>query len=142
MSFVLDASVALAWCFEDEGGEYAAEVLEALLDGEAFVASHWPLEVANGLLTAERRGRIGARDATRVGRLLLALPIAVDPVERGRALGETSRLARSRDLTSYDAAYLELALRRGLPLATLDEELRNAARAEGAGLFSLPGREA
>lgn len=90
-----------------------------------------PLEVANGLLTAERRSRISASEATRAGRLLLALPIVVDPVERSRALGETRRVARARGLSAYDAAYLELALRLGLPLATLDGELRNAAEKEG-----------
>lgn len=135
MSFVLDASVALAWCFEDEGADYAEGVLEAFSDRDAVVASHWGLEVSNGLLTAERRGRITAQEITRAGRLILALPIAVDPVQRRRALTTTHRLARTRALSSYDAAYLELAVRLGLPLATLDRELRAAAEAEGVELF-------
>lgn len=136
MTFVLDASVALSWCFEDEKSAYASTVLESLRSGEAFAASIWPLEVANGLLVAERRGRIPAADATRAGRLLLALPIAVDPVERSRALGETRRVARARGLSVYDAAYLELALRLGLPLATLDGELQRAAAEENVERFA------
>ena len=135
MNFVLDASVALAWCFEDESLEPALAVLDALRDSEAVVAHHWTLETANGLLTAERRGRIDGDGATRFSRLLLALPIAVDPVARGTALTETRRLARTHGLTSYDAAYLELALRLAIPLATLDEKLQAAARAEGVRLF-------
>lgn len=135
MNFVLDASVALSWCFGDEGGEYAPRVLEALRGGEAVAASHWGLEVANGLVTAERKGRIEAQDVVRVGRLFSALPIVIDPVERGRALTSTYRLARTRHLSAYDAAYLELAVRVGAPLATLDVELQEAAEAEGVELF-------
>ena len=134
MNFVLDASVALAWCFEDEQSEPAMAVLDSLRESEAVVAHHWTLEMANGLLSAERRGRLDGDGATRFSRLLLALPIAVDPVARGTALTETRRLARSHQLTSYDAAYLELAIRLGVPLATLDEPLRAAARAEGVAL--------
>lgn len=140
MSFVLDASVALAWCFADEGGAYAPEVLAALREGEAFVPAHWTLEVSNGLLVAERKRRITAQEATRVARLLLALPIAIEPVERTRDLTATYRLARTRGLSSYDAAYLELAVRTALPLATLDAELREAALAEGVELVgAAPG---
>lgn len=138
MNFVLDASLALAWCFEDEGGDDAVRVLEALGGSEAVVASHWTLEVSNGLLVAERRGRIEPQEATRAGRLLMALPIVVDPVERARALTATYRLARTRGLSTYDAAYLELAVRLGLPLASLDRELKEAAAAEGVELFT-PG---
>lgn len=142
MSFVLDASVALAWCFEDEGGAYAPEVLAMLRVEEAFVPAHWTLEVSNGLLVAERKGRLAAQEATRVAHLLLGLPIAVEPVERNRDLTATYWLARTRGLSSYDAAYLELAVRTGLPLATLDAELREAAVAEGMELFRPEGPEA
>lgn len=135
MSFVLDASVAVAWCFADEGGDYPVRVLEALEQTHAVVASHWTLEVSNALLAAERRRRLGGREATGAARLLLALPVAIDPVERSRALTATYRLARSRNLSSYDAAYLELAIRLALPLATLDKELRRAAKSEGVELF-------
>lgn len=136
MSFVLDASLALAWCFEDEGGEYPVRVLEVLGRSEAVVASLWTLEVSNGLLAAERRGRVEPQEATRAAQLLMALPIVVDPVERSRALTTTYRLARTRGLSTYDAAYLELAVRLGLPLASLDRELNEAAVAEGVERFS------
>ena len=130
----MDASVALAWCFEDESSEPALQILGMLQESEAVVAHHWTLEMTNGLLSAERRGRIDGDGATRFARLLLALPIAVDPVTRGTAFTETRRLARAHDLTSYDAAYLELAVRLGVPLATLDRKLRDAARKEGVRL--------
>jgi predicted nucleic acid-binding protein len=135
VNFVLDASVTLAWCFEDEGGEYAVRVLEALRSSEAVVASLWPLEVANGMAVAERRGRLDAAGSARFTELVLALPIAVDPVSRSRGLRGAYGLARARGLSAYDAAYLELALRHGVPLATLDARLREAAAAEGVAIF-------
>jgi len=135
VNFVLDASVTLAWCFEDEGGDYAVEVLEALRASEAIVASLWPLEVANGLAVAERRGRLDAAACARFMELVLALPIAVDPVSRSLALTGSYGLAKARGLSAYDAAYLDLALRHGIPLATLDERLRVAAATEGVPLF-------
>ena len=135
MNFVLDASVALAWCFEDEGGDYALQVLDALRTEEAVVPALWTLEVSNGLLAAERRGRIDSASVTQFTRLLLSLLLAVDPAERGRAFAETRRLARAHVLTSYDAAYLELGARLGVPLATLDVDLAAAAEAEGVPLL-------
>ncbi|MBI4541103.1 MAG: type II toxin-antitoxin system VapC family toxin [Gemmatimonadetes bacterium] len=135
MNFVVDASVALAWCFEDEGGTYAIRVLDSLRRSEAIVASHWTLEVTNGLLSAERRGRIEAGDTARFMRMLLILPIVLDPMERSRAFEAIHRLARAHALTSYDAAYLELATRLGVGLATLDEPLARAAGAEGVGVY-------
>ncbi len=140
MKLVLDASVALSWCFEDEGGDYALEVLDSLRTGEAVVPTLWMLEVSNGLLVAERRGRTDSATVTKFTRLLLSLPLAMDPAERGRAFGETRRLAREHGLTSYDAAYLELAVRLGVPLATLDVALCAAAETEGVALFGSPGR--
>jgi predicted nucleic acid-binding protein len=138
VNFVLDASVALSWCFEDEGGDYALEVLDALRTEEAVVPTLWTLEVSNGLLVAERRGRIDSATATKFTLLLLSLPLAVDPAERGRAFAVTRRLARTHGLTSYDAAYLELGLRLGVPMATLDVTLAAAAEAEGVPLFGSP----
>lgn len=135
MNFVLDASVALAWCFEDEGGDYATRVLAALTESEAVVPHHWTLETANGLLTAERRGRLKSGEVTRFSRMLLDLPIAVEPVTRSGAFSATQSLARARRLTLYDAAYLELAIRLAVPLASFDEPLMAAARAEGIELF-------
>jgi predicted nucleic acid-binding protein len=135
LNFVLDASISLAWCFADEGGDYVVGVLEALRSSEAVVASQWTLEVTNGLLTAERKGRIDADSAARFARLLLALPIVVEPVARRLAFDETRRLARAHGQTTYDAAYLELALRHGVPLASLDEALSKAADQEGVPPF-------
>ena len=136
MNFVLDASVALAWAFEDEGGDYPMDVLDGLRAGEAVVASLWPLELANGLAVAERRGRIDSAGAARFMELVLALPVVVDPVARGRAFSVTHGLARAHRLSAYDAAYLELALRHGIPLATLDARLEEAGSALGVPRFA------
>jgi len=135
MNFVLDASVALAWAFEDEAKGYAEEVLARLRSGEGIAPSLWLLEVSNGLLVAERRRRITRSDAARFASLLLALPIVVDPPDRRRVFETTPILARRHGLSAYDAQYLELALRQGVPLATLDEALRTAALSEGVRVF-------
>lgn len=140
MNFVLDASVALSWCFEDEGGDYAVDVLNELGTSEAVAASLWPLEIVNGLLTAERRKRIDPAASGRFTRLLLSLPIVIDPVARRRVFDVTNALARKHTLSSYDAAYLELAMRLGVPLATLDGPLKAAAKREGIEAFVVrPG---
>jgi len=137
MNFVVDASVALAWCFEDEGGAYVVDILEVLRSSEAVVPALWPLEVSNGLLTAERRGRLEPADAVRFARLLLALPLVVEPAARSRAFHATRSLASRHRLTAYDAAYLELATRLGIPLASIDDALRAAAVDEGVGMFEV-----
>jgi len=137
VNFVIDASVALSWCFEDEGDAYAVEVLRSLRSAEAVAASLWPLEVTNGLLTAERRKRIEPRAAARFARMLMALPIVIDPVARRRAFDVTLPLARRHALTAYDAAYLEVALRLGVPIATIDGPLQTAAHEEGVGVYRL-----
>jgi predicted nucleic acid-binding protein len=131
VNFVLDASVTLAWAFEDEGGEYARDVLARLEREEACTTALWPLEVSNGLLDAERRDRIEPAASARFIRLLLALPIVVEPVDRRQAFEQTRSLARRWSLSAFDAHYLELAIRYGIPLATLDEGLRHAAENEG-----------
>ena len=131
MNFVLDASVTLAWAFEDEGGEYARDVLARLEGEEACTTALWPLEISNGLLVAERRHRIEPAASARFTRLLLSLPIVVEPEDRRRVFEQTITLGRRRKLSAYDAHYLELAIRYGIPLATLDERLRKAAEAEG-----------
>lgn len=139
MNLVLDASVALSWCFEDEGGAMEMAVLQRLREDEAVVPALWTLEVANGLVTAERRGRLDAAGVVRSAHLLLALPIVVEPVERSGAASSVVPLARRHRLSAYDAAYLELALRRGIPLATSDAALRRAAREEGVEVLGEPG---
>lgn len=135
MNFVLDASVTLAWAFEDERDSRAERVLDRVSGSEAIVPSIWPLEIANALLVAERRRRIKPQDANRLTHLLLALPIVVDPVERRRPMEAVRRLARTHALSSYDASYLELALRLGIPIATLDTRLAAAAQSAGAEPF-------
>ena len=134
--FVMDASIALAWCFEDEAGDGADAVLDRLGRERAMVPAHWPLEVANALRTAERRGRIAAAELADLRALLAALPVDVVPVEVPTALYQVLDAARLRDLTAYDAAYLDLAATRGLPLATIDGALRTACGA--AGVACLP----
>jgi predicted nucleic acid-binding protein len=132
--FVVDASVALAWCFADEASLAADVALERLEREEAIAPAIWPLEVANGLRTAERRGRLDLADAPQIRELLLALPVQVEPGALTEALGEITEAARRLDLTAYDAAYLQLAARRGVPLATIDGRLRRAATVAGVAL--------
>jgi len=129
--FVLDCSIAVAWCFEDEASISTDALLERLLDDSAVVPSLWHLELGNVLLQAERRGRISAGDATARLELLSSLPILTDEETTSRALREILTLARAEKLTTYDAAYLELAMRRGLPLATKDRDLIDAAKRTG-----------
>lgn len=135
--FVLDASVAVAWCFEDQSTRFTEGVLDSLSDGmEALVPSIWPLEVANALLVAERRKRISVAQVTAILRRIAGLPISVMPIDTRRTFEHILLMARQQSLSEYDASYLELALGQGLPLATLDAELRSAARASGVVLVS------
>jgi predicted nucleic acid-binding protein len=129
---VIDASVALSWCFEDETSPMTDAVLERLRHEAAVVPVIWPLEMANGLRSAERRGRIDAESILAATRLLMTLPIQTEEaISIEAALGRVLQIARSLILTSYDAAYIDLATRRGLPLATADDRLVAAARAAG-----------
>jgi len=127
VSFVLDASVALAWVLGDERSAEADAVLDHLLDEPAIVPALWIAETANALLAAERRGRIARRDAVRALELLAALPIEVVP-ESFAALPRIHHLGAALGLTAYDATYLDLAIAAKAPLATLDDDLRRAAR--------------
>jgi predicted nucleic acid-binding protein len=130
MSLVLDSSVTLAWAYSDETTGPVMQVFELLSQGGAWVPGLWRLEVANVLEMSVRRKRHDRnfRDATLAD--LAQLPIQVDPQTDQQAWSATLRLAERHQLTLYDAAYLELALRRNLPLATLDGDLRRAADAE------------
>lgn len=130
-AFVLDASVALSWCFGDEITAATSRLLDRLTDARAFVPTVWPLEVTNGLIVARRRQRLSEAQAAEKFALLGALPIDVDPETSSRAFHDIAALAVAHRLSAYDAAYLELAQRAGLPLATLDDPLRSAARAAG-----------
>ncbi len=131
MPFVLDASVALAWSFRDEQNAYAHRMLRRLADDPALVPVVWLLEVANGLLGAERRGRFTTADVANVYGTLADLPIEWSDLTLEQALGPVVDLARAQGLSAYDAAYLELAMREGLPLATLDAALVAAAERVG-----------
>ncbi len=131
MSLVLDASLALSWCFEDERTAAADAVLEQVVEAGAVVPALWRLEIANGFVGAIRRGRIDASFRDRTLAQLAAMPIAVDPDTDIYAWTTTLRLADQFRLTTYDAAYLELAQRRRLPLATLDRQLRAAGETLG-----------
>ncbi len=127
---MLDASVTLSWAFEDEDGGYADSVLEALSEDGAVVPLLWCYEIANALVAGERRKRISSADVTRFLALLGDLPIEFEATSSGR-LPELVSLARAHGLSAYDAAYLDVALRRGLPLATRDHSLMAAARRSG-----------
>jgi len=124
MGFVLDSSVALAWLLPDEAGD-ATDVLANRLEQErAHVPAVWPLEVGNALLMAQRRARISDDELMRFISALSALPIEVDLARDTAGLARVIAIARDLALTAYDAAYVELAGRLALPLATLDAKLR------------------
>lgn len=134
---VLDASATLPWLFEDEASPAADALLERVALAGAVVPPLWFLECANALATATRRSRIDAARLARNVGLLQRLPVEVDVSDPADALGTTLDLARAHRLTAYDASYLDLALRRGLPLATNDEPLRAAAGAAGVALLTV-----
>ncbi len=126
--FVIDNSVVMAWCFKDETSQYADHILDSLEDSSGFVPSIWPLEVCNVLLVAERKKRISEAGSTRFIALLAELPIIVEQESPERMIKEIYALARKHKLSSYDASYLDLAMRKGLPIATLDKNLLSAAK--------------
>src|SRR5215475_12711587 len=134
MPFVVDASVALAWCFEDEATPHTEAILDRLIDDTAIVPALWELEVSNVLLVAERRGRLTEAQSARFVALLGQLPIHIDSasVEMGGVLAA----GRRHTLSAYDAAYLVLAEREGVRLATMDAKLRKAA--QDAGVAVIP----
>jgi len=125
--FVLDNSIVMAWCFEDESNALADAVLEQLQTKLAIVPAIWPLEVGNVLLVAERRGRLSEADSSRFLTMLSNLPIQSEIETRQRAMSNILFLAREHKLSTYDASYLDLAMREGVPLASLDKGLRRAA---------------
>lgn len=136
MTFVLDSSLAMAFVFQDEATPRTDSVLDGFGRGdEAVTPSLWRWEVGNALLMAERRKRITAAEGNRHLVALQTLPIATDEDASREAWSATLLLARAHELTLYDAAYLELAMRLGVPLGSLDTELRNAGGAEGVKLL-------
>jgi predicted nucleic acid-binding protein len=136
-AFVLDGSVTMVWGFDDESDTYAQAILDRMPELQAHVPSLWPLEVANALLVGERRRRMTPADTARFITILGAFPISVDSETVAHAWADTLHLSRANNLSSYDASYLELAIRLGLPLAALDGKLKAAAAATGMPLFAV-----
>jgi predicted nucleic acid-binding protein len=134
MALVVDASLTMAWCFEDEATPETDEILARVVAEGAVVPSLWPYEVGNVLALAERRQRLTASQSARFAALLAALPITVETMTAAPEL--LAAAARQHGLTAYDAAYVATAQRHGLPLATTDTALARAARQ--AGLVVLP----
>jgi predicted nucleic acid-binding protein len=133
---VVDASVALAWCFADEASPETDKLFQRLRDDGGVVPALWHLELSNVLLLAERRGRVTTGAVIAQLDIIATWPIATDQETTQRAWREILTLARTEGLTTYDATYLELALRRGLPLLTRDTDL--AAAAKRLGITVLP----
>jgi predicted nucleic acid-binding protein len=144
--FVIDASLTLDWCFIDEQSPYGDAILSVLEDevneAAAIVPNLWPLEVLNALIIAERRNRITYDEAQEFLAVIHGLDIEVEHATSdlafSNAFDDIYALARKHRLTAYDAAYLELAIRKGLPLASLDDDLKKAALASGVNLVQLP----
>ncbi len=132
--FVLDASVALSWFFEDEASEESLRVRGRLTEERAVVPALWMYEVANAFVVASHRGRMTLDQAARAAQLLAELPIDVEPP--GRDVTDLLDLAAAHALSAYDASYLQLASLRGIPLATLDQRLTTAAKVVGVQLLS------
>ena len=126
-TLILDCSMAMAWCFSDEGTEETTRIQDRMVAETAIVPAHWFLEVVNVLAMAEKKNRISAVDSTRFVQLLATLQIELDDRFPARVFDHVLPLCRSHQLTSYDAAYLDLAVRTQLPLASLDDRLRSAA---------------
>jgi predicted nucleic acid-binding protein len=135
MQWVLDASVALAWCFPDERSPSTESLLERAAVSPSVVPQLWPLEVASSLLQAQRRGRILAAQRVQFLSMVGTLQIHVDRMTAERAWTEVLAVAEANGLTVYDATYLELAMRLGVPLATMDGAVRAAASAAGVPLL-------
>ena len=133
--FVVDASIVLAWCLDDETSELADSAIERLLAEGGVAPAHWPLEVANGLRAAERRGRIDEPSLRRLRPRLTQLPVDIAPVEFSTALSLIESSGK-HDLSVYDAAYLDLAEFRALGLATIDARLAEACKVAGIALIT------
>ena len=138
MSFVLDNSVTMRWFFGDGKPQelvYAGKVLDAMKDANAFVPVTWELEVANVIARAEAKALVTEARSGAFLEMLEGVDIEVDAATFTHALSDTLQLARRYKLSAYDASYLELALRSGIPLATLDKDLQNAAKKAGVKKF-------
>lgn len=132
---VVDASVAMTWCFKDEITQATADLLKQLRSSSALVPSLWHVEIANVLALAERHSRVTPAESDDFIAVIDSLDVEVDNDSFVRAFTHLLPLCRAHGLTSYDAIYLDLAVRRKLPLATLDAPLRKAAKKEGLKLL-------
>jgi predicted nucleic acid-binding protein len=135
MEWVFDASITMAWCFENERIDYTDDLLRRLASSPAVVPQLWPLEVGNVLLLGVRRNRITEAKKSQFLSVLQKARIYIDAHTAGNALGQILATAEEHSLTTYDASYLELAMRLGLPLATLDTQLQTTARKVGVALL-------
>jgi len=137
--FVVDASVALCWYFEEQKTDYTEAVFDCLASGdEALVPALWPLEVVNSLVVAVRQKGISAEQFETFLQDLKDLPVAVDVEGLRRIYSSIARISQQHQLSSYDATYLDLAVAEKLPLATLDHNLRAAAKRAGVELLAVP----
>ena len=140
MNFVLDNSVAMRWFFGDGKPQelaYAGKVLDAMKVTSALVPVTWVLEVSNVIARAEAKNLVTEARSEAFLELLQGVDIEVDSATFSHALSDTLQLARRYRLSAYDASYLELAMREGLPLATLDEDLQKAAKKAGVKRFAV-----
>jgi predicted nucleic acid-binding protein len=137
-SFVLDASLVLSWCFRDEQTSLSTHVLKLLKTDRAIAPALLPFELASGLRIAERRGRITSEEQQIFLEILQRLPIAIDERPLVWLCQQIIPVSQRYGVTAYDAAYLELAIREGLPLATLDTQLQLAADKAGIQVLGLP----
>ena len=131
MAFVLDSSVALAWLLPDEGTAATDALADRLEHEPAVVPAVWPLEIGNALLISHRRGRLTEKEVDRLLGLVGELPVEIETAGLDERISALIAFARKFQLTAYDAAYLEIAKRRALPLATLDARLREACGKSG-----------
>jgi predicted nucleic acid-binding protein len=135
MSWVADCSLAMAWCFDDEATSRTEALLDRTETDAAVVPLHWPLEVTNSLRMAVKRGRLTAAQSAQKAAALMSLSVRYDLLTHQLAFTTTYQLAQKYKLTSYDAAYLELAIRLGAGLATNDGDLMRAAKNAGVSLL-------
>jgi predicted nucleic acid-binding protein len=133
--FVVDASVVLAWSFADEHSDEADAAIDRLLGDGGIAPAHWPLELAQAIASAERRNRIRSTEIPELRALITALPVDLAMIDLEGAVDRLVDLARTHGLSVYDAAYVDLALSRGLGLATIDERLAAVCRTVGVPLI-------
>ncbi|HEX7159317.1 MAG TPA: type II toxin-antitoxin system VapC family toxin [Edaphobacter sp.] len=137
MAFVLDASVALPWCFSDETTPFTEALLVRATGGEElFVPAHWPTEVLSALLQGKRRNRISDPEIDRFLRDLASFRVVIEESHSSARMQELRTLAEKHNLTAYDAAYLDLAKRYSLAMATFDQRLLQACSAESIIILS------